>query len=71
MIRFHRSGSRYSGRVRPLLLSLSAGVIGACGFQPVGLWPLAPLSIAALLWLVGRAPDLRSALARGWWFGAG
>ena len=46
-------------------------MIGACGFQPIGVWPLAPLSIAALLWLIGRAPDLRSALARGWWFGAG
>ena len=71
MIRFYRGGSRDSGLVKPLLLSLSAGMIGACGFQPIGAWPLAPLSIAVLLWLIGCAPHLRSALARGWWFGAG
>lgn len=52
-------------------LSLIAGVTGAFGFQPLGLWPLLLLSLLALLILVERAPTLRSALARGWWFGVG
>ena len=53
------------------LLALLAGLIGALGFQPLGLWPLTILAFAALLWLIGEAPRLRSALARGWWFGVG
>ncbi|HWT13085.1 MAG TPA: apolipoprotein N-acyltransferase [Allosphingosinicella sp.] len=50
---------------------LLAGAAGALGFEPVGLWPLTVLALAALLWLVERAPSLRAALARGWWFGVG
>ena len=48
-----------------------AGVAAACGFQPIGLWPLTLAAFAFLLWLVRQAPSLRSALARGWWFGVG
>lgn len=54
-----------------LLYSLLAGIVSACGFQPLALWPLSLLAFALLLWLVERAPGLRSALARGWWFGMG
>jgi apolipoprotein N-acyltransferase len=53
------------------LLAFAAGLVGACGFQPWGLWPLTILAFAVLLRLVGEAPRLRSALARGWWFGVG
>jgi apolipoprotein N-acyltransferase len=60
-----------SERVKLLFFSFLAGLIAACGFQPIGLWPLTILSLASLLWLVERAPGLRSALARGWWFGVG
>jgi apolipoprotein N-acyltransferase len=52
-------------------LSFLAGLVSALGFQPVGWWPLTLVAFAALLWLVERAPSLRSALARGWWFGLG
>ena len=52
-------------------LSFVAGVAGALGFEPVGFWPIMLASLLALLWLVERAPTLRSALARGWWFGFG
>ncbi|HET9427914.1 MAG TPA: apolipoprotein N-acyltransferase [Allosphingosinicella sp.] len=52
-------------------LSFAAGLVGALGFAPIGLWPLAIISLGVLLWLVDRAPNLRSALARGWWFGFG
>ena len=55
----------------PLLLSFLAGLVSALGFAPVGTWPLLLAGFAALLWLVERAPSLRSALARGWSFGVG
>jgi apolipoprotein N-acyltransferase len=58
-------------RVKFLALSFLAGLAAACGFQPIGLWPLTIAALAVLLWLVAEAPRLRSALARGWWFGFG
>ncbi len=57
--------------MKPLGLSSLAGAIGALGFAPLSLWPLTLISFAALLWLIEKAPRLRSALARGWWFGVG
>jgi apolipoprotein N-acyltransferase len=57
--------------VKFLLLSFLAGLISALGFEPLRLWPLTLGSFAALLWLVEAAPTLRSALARGYWFGVG
>ncbi len=57
--------------MRYLGLSFLAGLAGALGFEPVGLWPLTLASLLVLLWLVEQAPSLRSALARGWWFGFG
>jgi apolipoprotein N-acyltransferase len=57
--------------VRSLLLSFLVGLVGACGFQPFGAWPLTLLAFAVLLHLIEQAPSLRSALARGYWFGVG
>lgn len=57
--------------MKPLALSFLAGLVAACGFEPIGLWPLTLAAFALLLWLVRQAPGLRSALARGWWFGVG
>jgi apolipoprotein N-acyltransferase len=57
--------------VKFLFLSFVAGLISACGFAPLGLWPLALAALAFLMWMVERAPSLRSALARGYWFGVG
>ena len=54
-----------------LLLSFIAGLLGALGFEPIGAWPLTLLAFAILLWLIEQAPSLRSALARGYWFGVG
>ena len=65
------TSSSHSGRVKPLPFAFLAGLVSACGFQPIGLWPLIPLGVAVLLWLVARAPRLRDALAIGWWFGLG
>jgi apolipoprotein N-acyltransferase len=53
------------------LLALAAGLASATGFAPLGLWPVTLAAFALLLWLVREAPRLRSALARGWWFGVG
>ncbi len=52
-------------------LSFLAGLASALGFAPLSLWPLTLAALAVLLWLVERAPNMKSALARGWWFGLG
>ena len=57
--------------MKPLVLSLLASLVSALCFEPPGLWPRALLGFAALLWLVETSPRIRSALARGWWFGVG
>ncbi|MEA3054547.1 MAG: apolipoprotein N-acyltransferase [Sphingomonadales bacterium] len=57
--------------MKHLALAFLAGLAAACGFQPLGLWPLTLAGFAIFLWLVREAPGLRSALARGWWFGVG
>ncbi len=54
-----------------LILSFAAGLLSALGFEPLSLWPLTIAAFAGLFWLVRGAPSLRSALARGWWFGVG
>ena len=57
--------------MKQLLLSFLAGTAAATGFQPWGLWPLTLVAFAVLLWLLQDAPRMRTALARGWWFGVG
>ena len=54
-----------------LLASFLLGILSACGFAPWSLWPLTLVAFAGLIWLIDRAPSLRSALARGYWFGVG
>jgi apolipoprotein N-acyltransferase len=54
---------------RPRWLALALGVLAACGFQPLGLWPLALLALGAFLILVERAPGWRGAAFLGWLFG--
>ena len=57
--------------MKPLLYAFLAGLAAACGFEPLGLWPLSLAAFAILLWLVRSAPALRGALALGWWFAVG
>ncbi|HEX8621574.1 MAG TPA: apolipoprotein N-acyltransferase [Allosphingosinicella sp.] len=57
--------------MKPLALAFAAGLAAACGFQPLGLWPLTLAAVALLLWLIRGARRLRGALALGWWFGVG
>ena len=51
--------------------ALALGALAACGFAPLGLWPLTLACLAALIALVGKARTLRRAAGIGWWFGAG
>ncbi len=55
----------------PKTLALIAGLASATGFAPLGLWPLTLACFAMLLHLIITAPDLRGALARGYWFAVG
>ncbi|HEX8401635.1 MAG TPA: apolipoprotein N-acyltransferase [Allosphingosinicella sp.] len=57
--------------MKSLSIAFLLGLASACGFEPLRLWPLTILAFAGLLWLIGTAPSLRSALARGYWFGFG
>ena len=58
--------------MKPLAFAFLAGPAAACGFQPLGLWPLT-LRRLRPLWPAGRRPRraCARALARGWWFGLG
>ena len=52
-------------------LSFLAGLVSALGFAPLGMALATLAAFAALILLIETAPTLRSALARGWWFGVG
>lgn len=56
---------------RPALAALLLGALAACGFAPLGLWPLTLICFAAWIALVHRAPSLKKALWLGWVFGVG
>ena len=51
--------------------AILAGAAAACGFQPLSLWPLTLIGVAALLELVARAPNWQRAFFVGWCFGLG
>jgi apolipoprotein N-acyltransferase len=56
---------------RPLILAPLLGAVAACGFQPLALWPLTLLGLAALMRLLFQAPSWRRAALIGWLFGVG
>lgn len=55
----------------PRWSALALGGLCACGFQPIGLWPLALLAVAGLIELTARAPDRKATVLAGWAFGVG
>ena len=55
----------------PKSLALVAGAVSATGFAPLDRWPVTLAAFALWMWLVADAPNVRGALARGWWFGLG
>ncbi|MEZ5742220.1 MAG: apolipoprotein N-acyltransferase [Sphingomonadaceae bacterium] len=57
--------------LRPGLLALLLGAVAACGFQPLALWWLTILALAALIPLAANAKGPRGAFLIGWLFGVG
>ncbi len=55
----------------PKSLALLAGLASATGFAPLGAWPVTLICLALMMGVVRSAPDLRGALARGYWFAVG
>ena len=51
--------------------ALALGALAACGFQPLGLWPLTILALAGLLEIAVRMPSRRKVFLIGWLFGVG
>ena len=56
---------------RPRLCAPVLGAAAACGFAPLGLWPLTLLAVAGLIELTARAPSWKQAALIGWLFGVG
>jgi apolipoprotein N-acyltransferase len=54
---------------RSAFAAIALGLIAACAFPPLHLWPLGLAALAGFVWLIHTAPNWRSALWRGWWFG--
>jgi len=50
---------------------MALGALGALGFQPLSLWPLTLLSVAALLWIAARRRHPGRAALVGWLWGVG
>jgi apolipoprotein N-acyltransferase len=57
--------------MKHLGFSFLAGLASALGFAPLGMVPVTIVAFAFLIVAIEAAPTLRSALARGWWFGLG
>jgi apolipoprotein N-acyltransferase len=53
----------------PHIGAMLAGALAACGFQPLGWWPLTLVAMAWLIELVGRAPRPGQAFLLAWLFG--
>ncbi len=56
---------------RPRLCAIALGGVAACGFEPLGLWPLTLLAVAGLIELIARAQTWKQAALVGWLFGVG
>ncbi|MBS0254550.1 MAG: apolipoprotein N-acyltransferase [Proteobacteria bacterium] len=52
-------------------LAPALGLLAACGFQPLALWPATLLGLAGLIALVAAAPGWRRAALLGWLWGLG
>ena len=55
----------------PCWAALALGGLAACGFQPLGWWPLSLIGVAGLVALLVRAETARRAFRLGWLWGAG
>ncbi len=55
----------------PKTLSLALGLVSATGFEPLNLWWITLAAFALLILSLQQAQTVKSALARGYWFGVG
>jgi apolipoprotein N-acyltransferase len=51
------------------LSAIVLGLIGACAYPPLHLWPLGLAALAGFVWLIHSADSWKQALGRGWLFG--
>ncbi|MFO6446793.1 apolipoprotein N-acyltransferase [Erythrobacter sp. NE805] len=56
-------------QARPGLAAILLGLLGACAYPPLHLWPLGLAALAGFVWLAHDAASWRSAAWRGWLFG--
>jgi apolipoprotein N-acyltransferase len=54
---------------RAAFTAIALGLIAACAYPPLHLWPLGLAALAGFVWLIHSAGNWKSALWRGWWFG--
>jgi apolipoprotein N-acyltransferase len=54
---------------RAAFFALALGLIAACAYPPLHLWPLGLAALAGFVWLISSADNGRQAAARGWLFG--
>ncbi len=54
---------------RPALAAIVLGLVGACAYPPLHLWPLGLAALAGFVWLIHSAESWQSAAWRGWLFG--
>ncbi len=55
----------------PKTTAFVLGLVSATGVAPLNLWPLTLIALALLMHLLSRAETLKTAIARGYWFGVG
>ena len=53
----------------PGATAAALGLVAACAYPPLHLWPLGLAALAGFVWLIHSADRWRGALWRGWWFG--
>ena len=53
------------------MIMFGLGLVSAVGFAPLGWWPVTLLCFGLMMAQVASAPSLKSAFARGYWFGVG
>lgn len=58
-------------RAHPRVSAPVLGILAACGFAPLALWPLTLLAMAGLIALLAQAPTRKDAAMIGWLFGVG
>jgi len=54
---------------RPAWAAIALGLVAACAYPPLHLWPLGLAALAGFVWLIHSADNWEQVAARGWLFG--